>query len=82
MSAIRQVTFPDGTRVAALGQGTWYMGESPSHAAEEIRALQLGIDLGIGVVMAENLRTGLIWKTFMQNPEVLAAMDLCGFQPA
>jgi hypothetical protein len=40
----------------------------------------LGIDVGIGVVMAENLRTGLIWKTFMQNPEALAAMDLCGFQ--
>jgi hypothetical protein len=41
----------------------------------------LGIDLGIGVLMAENLRTGLPWKTFMQNPEALAAMDLCGFQP-
>ncbi len=40
----------------------------------------LGIDIGIGVLMAENLRTGLIWKTFMQNPEVIAAMDLCGFQ--
>ena len=40
----------------------------------------LGIDIGIGVLMAENLRTGLIWKTFMQNPEALAAMDLCGFQ--
>jgi len=40
----------------------------------------LGIDLGIGVLMAENLRTGLIWKTFMQNPEAVAAMDLCGFQ--
>jgi hypothetical protein len=41
----------------------------------------LGIDLGISVLMAENLRTGLIWKTFMQNPETLAAMDLCGFRP-
>jgi len=40
----------------------------------------LGIDLGITVLMAENLRTGLIWKTFMQNSEALAAMDLCGFQ--
>jgi hypothetical protein len=40
----------------------------------------LGIDLGIGVLMAENMRTGLIWKNFMQNPEVIAAMDLCGFQ--
>jgi hypothetical protein len=40
----------------------------------------LGIDIGIGVLMAENLRTGLVWKTFMQNPETTAAMDLCGFQ--
>jgi diketogulonate reductase-like aldo/keto reductase len=50
MPAIREVTFPDGTRAAALGQGTWYMGESPTHAAEEIRALQLGIDLGMTLI--------------------------------
>jgi len=40
----------------------------------------LGIDIGIGVLMAENLRTGLIWKTFMRNPEAVEAMNLCGFQ--
>jgi len=40
----------------------------------------LGIDIGIGVLMTENLRTGLIWKTFMQNPEVVNAMNLCGFE--
>ena len=28
----------------------------------------LGIDQGISVLMAENLRTGLIWNTFMSNP--------------
>ncbi len=39
----------------------------------------LGIDLGIGVLMAENLRTGFVWQTFMQNPEPHAAMDSCGF---
>jgi hypothetical protein len=42
----------------------------------------LGIDLGISVLMIENVRTGFIWKTFMQNPEAMAAMDLCGFQTA
>ncbi|WP_263366608.1 glucoamylase family protein [Edaphobacter bradus] len=42
----------------------------------------LGIDLGIGVIMAENLRSGLIWKTFMQNPEPGKAMKLCGFRNA
>jgi len=40
----------------------------------------LGIDLGIGLLMAENLRTRFVWDTFMQNPEPVNAMKLCGFQ--
>ncbi len=40
----------------------------------------LGIDIGIGLLMAENLRSGFVWKTFMQNPEPVAAMKLCGFR--
>jgi hypothetical protein len=40
----------------------------------------LGIDLGISALMAENLRTGFVWSTFMQNPEVARAMKLAGFQ--
>src|SRR5580700_2318161 len=39
----------------------------------------IGIDLGIGLLMAENLRTAFVWETFMQNPEPLAAMKGCGF---
>ncbi len=39
----------------------------------------LGIDQGIGVLMAENLRTGMVWDTFMRNPEMTQAMDLCEF---
>jgi hypothetical protein len=31
--------------------------------------------------MAENLRTGFVWQTFMKNPEALNAMRLCGFNP-
>ncbi len=34
----------------------------------------LGIDLGIGMLMAENLRTGFVWQTFARNPEVAVAM--------
>ena len=30
--------------------------------------------------MAENLRTGFVWKTFMQNPEPVAAMKMVGFE--
>jgi hypothetical protein len=39
----------------------------------------LGIDLGISVLMAENLRTGLVWSIFMSNPETVNAMQLAGF---
>jgi hypothetical protein len=39
----------------------------------------LGIDQGISVLMAENLRSGLIWNTFMKNPEATAAMQRAGF---
>jgi hypothetical protein len=41
----------------------------------------LGINLGIGVLMAENLRSGLVWQTFMRNPEADRAMQLAGFHP-
>ena len=37
-------------RLTGLGQGTWYMGDSPDRRAEEIRALRTGIDLGLTVI--------------------------------
>ena len=39
----------------------------------------LGIDQGISVLMAENLRSGLIWRTFMRNREAVVAMQRAGF---
>jgi diketogulonate reductase-like aldo/keto reductase len=36
-----------GARVAVIGQGTWGMGEGRLPAAEEARALRLGLDLGL-----------------------------------
>ncbi len=42
----------------------------------------LGIDLGITMLMAENYRTGLVWNTFMKNPEAGAAMKKAGFKPS
>jgi hypothetical protein len=41
----------------------------------------IGIDLGIMLVMAENLRSGLVWHHFMQAPEVQRALRLAGFAP-
>jgi len=39
----------------------------------------LGIDQGISVLMAENLRSGLVWSTFMRNRESVSAMQRAGF---
>ncbi len=41
----------------------------------------VGIDVGISLLMAENLRSGFVWKTFMQNRELVSAMKQCGFRP-
>ena len=41
----------------------------------------IGIDTGITMLMAENLRTGFVWSTFMKNPEARRGMDNAGFKP-
>ena len=48
--AIGIVTLPSGETVPALGQGTWKMGEQRGKRADEVRALQLGIDLGMTLI--------------------------------
>ena len=43
----------------------------------------IGIDLGITLLMAENLRSGFVWRNFMRAPEVRRGMALAGFnEPA
>ena len=32
------------------------------------------------MVMAENARTGFVWKTFMKNPEAQRGMERAGFK--
>ena len=44
------VTLKDGTRVPALGQGTWYLGDHADTRAREIEALRLGIDRGMTLI--------------------------------
>jgi len=39
----------------------------------------LGIDLGIGLLMAENLRSSFVWETFARNPEVPLTIRRAGF---
>jgi len=42
----------------------------------------LGIDAGITLLSAENLRGGAVWRWFMRNPEIRNALKLAGFHGA
>jgi hypothetical protein len=39
----------------------------------------IGLDTGITLLMAENLRTGFVWNTFMKNPEAQRGFQRAGF---
>jgi len=41
----------------------------------------VGIDTGITMLMAENARSGYLWKVFMENPEAQRGMERAGFKP-
>ena len=40
----------------------------------------IGIDAGVTMLMAENLRTAFVWETFMKNPEAQRGMANAGFK--
>ncbi len=42
----------------------------------------IGIDVGITLLSAENLRTGSVWGWFMENPEIDRALYFVGLLPA
>lgn len=46
----KSVTLPDGTKIPALGQGTWVMGEDSTLQQQEITALKLGIEHGLTLI--------------------------------
>ena len=47
---MRTVRLAGGRTVPALGLGTWRMGERGDMRAQEVKALQLGIDLGLTLI--------------------------------
>lgn len=47
---MREITFPDGTRVPAIGQGTWHMGERADQRPREVAALRQGLELGLSLI--------------------------------
>lgn len=46
----RTVKLPDGTRIPAIGQGTWHMGDDPDRRASEIEALRTGVACGMTLI--------------------------------
>lgn len=47
---MKTITFPDGTQVPALGQGSWMMAEQPGRRSDEIAALREGVELGMTLI--------------------------------
>ena len=47
---MKSVKLPDGELVSALGLGTWNMGDDRASRAEEIAALQAGIERGLTLI--------------------------------
>jgi diketogulonate reductase-like aldo/keto reductase len=48
--ALRTVRLPNGDEIPVLGQGTWEMGDDPADRPEELRALRLGLDMGMTLI--------------------------------
>jgi diketogulonate reductase-like aldo/keto reductase len=49
-STLRSVRLPGGEAVAALGQGTWKMGEDRRRRSSEIAALRRGVEFGMTLI--------------------------------
>ena len=50
VTAIPTTKLPSGEQVPVLGQGTWHMAEGRHSRKDEIKALRLGLDLGMSLI--------------------------------
>jgi len=50
MTKMPTTRLPNRETIAQLGLGTWQMGESRGRRADEVKALKLGLDLGMSVI--------------------------------
>src|SRR5947209_11379096 len=46
-----------------------------------VSGIYMGLNQAPMVVMIENYRTGLVWKSFMANPEIQPMLQHIGFKP-
>ena len=47
---MKTIQFRGEPALPAIGQGTWYMGETPALRNDEVRALQAGLDAGLRLI--------------------------------
>jgi diketogulonate reductase-like aldo/keto reductase len=55
---MRTLKLPSGRVVPILGQGTWRLAENSGKRSSEIRAIQLGIDLGLTLIDTAEMYAG------------------------
>lgn len=78
MAVIRHLYEDLGDKL--FGEYGFYDAYNPSLAPEQqVVPHYLAIDQGPIVVMIENYRSGLIWKLFMQAPEIAVGLQRLGF---
>jgi len=46
----KTVSLPDGIKVPAVGQGTWFLGENRAARSQEVETLRAGIEAGMSLL--------------------------------
>jgi len=46
----KTVSLPDGIKVPAVGQGTWFLGENRAARSQEVETLRVGIEAGMSLL--------------------------------
>src|SRR5690348_2525318 len=49
-TAIPLISLPSGEKIPVLGQGTWELGDDRKRRSDEIKALRIGLDLGMTLI--------------------------------
>jgi len=74
LPAVREMRERFGDRI----YGRYGLADAFHPASGWVNPDVIGIDLGITLLSAENLRSGRVWTWFMKNPEITSALERAG----
>jgi len=77
LPAVREIRRRFGARI----YGRYGFADAFHAASGWVNRDVIGIDLGITLLSAENLRSGQVWKWFMSNREITTALDRAAVRP-